>query len=293
MIRSGEVIPKLERVLAPAAQVTTPDKCPACGGALVWKEDFLRCPNLTCPAQIERRIGHWFHTLGNADWYGIKTIRKLVAAGYDSLEKIYAMTEDDFLALGFGPVQSKNLFESLTVSRTKPVEDWRFLAAFGLPLLGLGDSRRLLAHMRLEDVAGASEEEILAIKGFGEEKSRGIVAGLKAIRDTYEHMTALRFELIMTEPAVLSAPEQTPVSGKGIVFTGKMQHGSRDAMQAQARVLGAIVQTTVSRRTDYLVCGEQVGQSKLDKATRLGVRMLSEKEYYQLIANGEEASHDR
>ena len=106
-------------------------------------------------------------------------------------------------------------------------------------------------------------------------------------------MTALRFELIMTEPAVLSAPEQTPVSGKGIVFTGKMQHGSRDAMQAQARVLGAIVQTTVSRRTDYLVCGEQVGQSKLDKATRLGVRMLSEKEYYQLIANGEEASHDR
>ena len=76
IIRSGEVIPKLERVLETAEQIVLPETCPACGLELSWKGDFLRCTHVNCPAQTEQRISHWFRTLGNADWFGIKTIKE-------------------------------------------------------------------------------------------------------------------------------------------------------------------------------------------------------------------------
>jgi DNA ligase (NAD+) len=141
IIRSGEVIPKLERVIKEAQHVVIPSTCPSCGRDLEWNNEFLKCNNPSCRAQIEQTISHWFKTLGNADWFGIKTIKRLVENGYETLEKIYAMEEKDFLALGFGPGQSKNLFAAIGESRNKPVEDWRFLAAFGISDLGNGDSR--------------------------------------------------------------------------------------------------------------------------------------------------------
>ena len=84
---------------------------------------------------VEQKISHWFKTLGNADWFGIKTIQKLVSNGYDHLEKIYAMQKEDFIHIGFGPVQAKNLVEAIGTSKRKSVEDWRFLAAFGIESL--------------------------------------------------------------------------------------------------------------------------------------------------------------
>ena len=141
------MIPKLERVIQPSETVALPENCPVCGTELTWQNDFLRCTNRSCRAQIEQSISHWFKTLGNADWFGIKSIQKMVAGGFDTLEKIYALQEADFEGLGFGPVQSRNLADALAISRTKPVEDWRFLAAFGIANLGKGDSRKLLSHM--------------------------------------------------------------------------------------------------------------------------------------------------
>lgn len=293
VIRSGEVIPKLERVIQPAQAAGLPETCPACGEAATLEGDFLTCINLLCPAQTERRLRHWFSTLDNADWFGIKTIRKLVAAGYDSLEKIYAMRVEDFAALGFGPVLSVNLFEALTASRTKPVEEWRFLAAFGISHLGAGESRKLLEQIPLnqlfQELASAAEqsrkmERIVAIRGFGEIKSRSIVHGLAAIQPTFKRMQAIGFALISTARADATARVQTAVSGKHIVFTGKMVRGTREAMQAQARQLGATVQTAVAANTDYLVCGDKVGPTKLDKATALGVTILSESDYWKLVA---------
>jgi len=152
IIRSGEVIPKLEKVITPSQQISIPEKCPVCKTALEWNNDFLKCSNPSCQAQVEQKISHWFKTLGNADWFGIKTIQKLVSNGYDHLEKIYAMQKENFIHIGFGPVQAKNLVEAIEISKTKPVEDWRFLAAFGIQSLGKGDSRKLLNHMRLEKI---------------------------------------------------------------------------------------------------------------------------------------------
>jgi DNA ligase (NAD+) len=185
--------------------------------------------------------------------------------------------------MGFGPVQSKNLAEAIGLSRTKPVEDWRFLAAFGISDLGTGDSRKLLAHIPIEDILTVTEAQIKAIKGFGEITSNNIANDLRRLGPLMTHMLDLGFNLLHTPLASAQAAVDSPIKGKGIVFTGKMIHGSREAMQADARALGARVQTAVSGTTDYLVCGEKVGASKMNKAAALGVTVLTEDQYLALL----------
>jgi DNA ligase (NAD+) len=285
VIRSGEVIPKLEAVITPSDKVTIPENCPVCTTPLVQANDFLICPNTQCPAQIRQTIEHWFKILGNADWYGTKTVEKLVDNGIDTLERVYALTEKDFMEMGFGPVQSTNLFQALTISRTKPVEDWRFLAAFGIPDLGKGDSRKLLQHYPLETITTITAEDILAINGFGEITSRSISTGIQAIRSTMEHMLDLGFNLEPTPLKKELATLDSPIKDKGIVFTGKMVQGTREEMQNMARKQGANVQTSVSGATDYLVCGEKVGAKKIAQAEKLGTTVISEQEFLDLIGS--------
>ena len=235
IIRSGEVIPKLEKVMTPADHVVIPGVCPACNSPLEWRNDFLKCLNPGCRAQIEQTLLHWFKTLGTADWFGIKTIEKLVDGGYDSLEKIYNMVLSDFLALGFGPVQSKNLVQAIDISRTRQVEDWRFLAAMGIPELGRGDSRKLLAHFRLEDIIKLTAEDIEQINGFGAISSLSITSGLAQKKTIFAYLLSLGFNLERTPLIAASQFQNSLIAGRGVVFTGKMLHGSREEMQTAAR----------------------------------------------------------
>jgi len=287
IIRSGEVIPKLERVVTPAVEVALPERCPSCRTRLEWQNDFLRCPNSSlCRCQVIQGIVYWFRTLGTADWFGLKTVEKLVDGGYDGLERIYAMTADEFARLGFGPVQSVNLADAVITSRNKAVEDWRLLAAFGIPDLGKGDSRKLLGYFRLESLPELTSEDIVQIHGFGDITSRSITAGLKTVQATFRHILNLNFNLIRTPLAVEKEKIDSPIKDKGVVFTGKMRQGTRTQMQARARALGARVQTAVSGKTDYLVCGENVGAAKLAKAAKAGAQVISEDDYIQLIETG-------
>ncbi len=283
IIRSGEVIPKLEEVVTPSSEVELPEKCPSCDAELYWQNDFLKCPDFDCPARVEQRLEYWFKTLGNADWFGKKTIKKLVDNGYRTLEAVYEMGEEDFRKLGFGPVQSANLAEALYISRTKETDDWRFLAALGIPDLGKADSRKLLSHYPLEKVIEISADELAEIHGFGDITSRSITQGIKQIASTINHMIELGFVLRRTP--LLSETEEvdSPVKGKGIVFTGKMEQGSREDMQRTARSLGAKVQTSVSGKTDILVCGQKVGAKKIDAAKAKGVQIMNEEEYLELV----------
>ena len=283
VIRSGEVIPKLEGVISEASQVLIPDRCPSCGHPLEWNNDFLRCGSSLCRAQVVQRISHWFKTLATADWFGIKTIERIVESGRDTLEKIYQLQESDFAAMGFGPVQSRNLADSLVLSRTQPVEDWRFLAAFGISDLGTGDSRKILAHLRLKDLLDVKAEDIEKIHGFGPITSRAITADIERWRETIQHMLDLGFNLRRTPLSGESEILKNPIAGKFLVFTGRMTRGDRSQMQAEARSLGANVQSAVGRNTDFLICGENVGASKLKKAEAFGTRILTEAEYDDLI----------
>ena len=180
-------------------------------------------------------------------------------------------------------MQSKNLRNELDRSLNVEIEDWRFLAGFGVAQLGKGDSKRLLQNTTLKGLFDLTEEEISNIDGFASLSAKAIVEGLVKQKTTINHMLSLGFNLL--ETPLLSVMEKTdsPVSGLSIVFSGKMTHGSRDDMKNNAEALGAKTQDAVSSKTDLLVCGESVGNKKLEKAKKLSVRILSEKDYLSLI----------
>ncbi len=284
IIRSGEVIPKIEDVIKPAAVVALATHCPSCATPLIWKGDFLSCPNGTgCSAQVITSLRHFFRTLGNADGFGDKNIARLLDGGFDTLEKIYALKEEDLLKLDFGSGQTKNLLDALTVSRTTQVEDARFLAAFGIHDLGVGDSRKLLRQFRLEELDKVTAEQLGAVHGFGAVTSESITSGLAARWSTIKHMLDLKFNLDRTRLESEAASIVSPIAGKSVLFTGKMLKGSRDDMKKQAINLGATVASSISKNLDLLIIGEKASDGKVNKAKDAGVKVLTEDEYIALL----------
>lgn len=284
LVRRGEVIPFCSAIHSPSTTVAIPETCPCCGTPTVWEGDFLRCPNAQdCSAQTATALMHFFKTLGNVDLMGPRTVGKLVDNGYTTLERVYEVSDSALMAMGFGPGQAANIVTELHRSRTETVDDWRFLAAFGIEDLGRGDSRRLLKHHKLETLASLQEADLLAIHGFGEKTSQAIVSRIAKRWPTIQHMLDLGFSLRRT-PLEADTPNDGPLVGKNVVFTGSMGSGSRDAMQEQARQMGANVQSSVGKTTHYLVCGDKVGQSKMDKAAKNGTTVISEADYLALIA---------
>lgn len=282
--RSGEVIPKIEEVLV-AVEPQLPETCPSCGSTLVWEKDYLLCVNnMNCPAQITHTIEHFFKVLGNIDGFGPSSIRKIYGCGVRTIPDIYGLRIEDLVGFGFGPKQAENMVGQLQRSLGETIEDWRFLAAFGIYRMGMGNCEKLLTVYPLEKVFGLSREEIVAIKGFSEKIADAMISGLAATAAHFDTMYQMGFNLVRTPlNAVEEAQGNSPLSGKLIVFTGAMQKGSRDEMKKQAKLLGAKVGDSVTGKTDMLVCGEKVGESKLKKARTLGVQLLSEAEYLNLV----------
>ena len=150
--------------------------------------------------------------------------------------------------------------------------------------MGIGESRRLLGEVRLSELGQLSEADLLDIKGFGPITSARIVEGLQTRWSEVEHLLGLGFNLEETPIESARKAVESPISGLKIVFTGSMKMGNRDDMKKQARSLGADVQSSVSKKTDLLVVGEKAG-SKLEKAKSLGVRVLSEGSYLDLLGS--------
>lgn len=282
--RSGEVIPKIEKVLEPVTP-ELPDTCPSCGSGLIWESDYLVCVNvMDCAAQKTHTIEHFFKVLGNVDGFGPSSIAKIYEGGVEGLSHIYALGEEDFVSFGFGPKQAENMVAQLQRSREEAIEDWRFLAAFGVHRMGMGNCEKLLSVYPLIDVFTINRQNIIEIKGFSEKIADEILPGLTSIKDMFFSLYGLGFNLIQTD--IVSDAESSqlsPVTGQLIVFTGTMRQGSRDDMKKQAKGLGAKVGASITGKTDMLVCGEKVGASKLSKAGELGVKILSENEYLQFI----------
>lgn len=285
LTRSGEVIPKIVRVIIPA-EPDIPDICPSCKSDLIWDGDYLYCTNnIECPAQIAHTIEHFFKTLGNVDGFGSATVDKFYNHGIRSVSEVYAKTIVDFQGMGFGPKQSENLYNELIRSRLEKIEDWRFLAAFGIFRMGAGNCERLLSHYTLESIFNLGNEELVVIEGFAEKTAEVVVSGLKRIQETFNSIYKLGFNLDRT-PIVLDLNESevvTPISGKLIVFTGSMAHGSRVDMQAEAKRLGAKIGVSVTGKTNLLVTGENVGATKIADAETKGVTVITEEKYLALI----------
>jgi DNA ligase (NAD+) len=288
LTRSGMVIPKIERVITPQPP-QIPDHCPSCGSVLVWDSDYLYCLNSSqCPAQIENTIEHFFRTLANNDGFGGKTIEKLHANGVNSVYEVYQLTLEQLIAMGFRSKDGKNLvaqnlLDQLQRSRTEAIEDWRFLGAFGIYRMGLGNCERLLQHHRLLDIFNLSVDDIILIEGFAEKTATAVVECLALIKDDFMKIYQLGFNLIQT-PLITEQQELiSPIAGKTIVFTGTMVHGKRDDMIKDAKRLGAKVGSSVTGKTDLLVTGTDVGATKIAAARENGVLVISEEEYLTLL----------
>lgn len=283
--RSGLVIPYIESVVERAPVVWLPAGCPSCGAATELDGDNLLCTNTeTCPAQIEGIIEFFFKTLGNCDGFGPKVISQLCSGGTTGVKKItdiYQFDIDMFQAFGFGHKTSCNLFEELNYSRSRQIEDWRFLAAFSIHNIGKGGCEKLLQHHRLSDVFSLTVADIVSIDGFADKSARSLLKSLANIKPQFDYLMKLGFNLIETPHADEQA--ESAISGKTVVFTGSMIHGGRADMEKQAKMLGAKVSGSVSSKTDYLVCGANVGAAKTQAAEKNGVKVLSEDEYLALL----------
>ena len=185
LVRSGLVIPKIERVIE-KAKPDIPEKCPSCKTHVVWDGDNLFCPNTTgCPAQAENTMIHFFKTLRNVDGFGPKVVKKIYQSGIRSIHEIYSLNVGNLMDMGFGEKTSENLVKQLIVSRTLEIQDWRFLAAFGVPRLGEGNCEKLLEHHSILDVFNLTIEDMINIDGFAELSATTIFEGLRSIEKEF------------------------------------------------------------------------------------------------------------
>jgi len=282
LTRSGLVIPKINKVLK-TAEVDIPVNCPSCGHQLSWDSDFLMCFNHDeCPEQIMGKIIYFFRILANNDGFGQATIQKLYAAGIHQVSDIYLLSKEKLISIGFGEKTSQNLIDQLARSRQESIEDWRFLAAFGVQRLGMGNCENLLKSFSINQIFKLSVEDISNIDGFAELTAELIFDGLISIKDQYANLVSGGFQL---ENTLLSSNDNAGnniFKNKKIVFTGAMSD-SRLELEKQAKAYGVLVGKSVSSKTDFLIIGENVGQSKIKAAKSHEVEILTESEYLKKL----------
>ena len=236
LTRSGLVIPKINKVLK-AAPVDVPTSCPSCGETLEWESDFLMCVNHDlCPAQVIGKMEYFFKILANNDGFGIATIEKFYEHGIRRISQIYALTVDDLSAMGFGDKTSANLVNQLQRSSSEQIEDWRFLAAFGVVRLGMGNCENLLKSYTINTVFDLNLEQVSDIDGFAELTAQIIVNGLESIKLEYDLLSQYRFNLESTPLQKDLAEFSHGLNGKRVVFSGKMS-GSREEMKKMLSLL--------------------------------------------------------
>jgi DNA ligase (NAD+) len=284
IIRSGEVIPKLEEVLTPAKVVAIPSKCPSCNTATSWENDFLLCTNHdNCPAQAQTRLLYFFKTISTAKGFGPSTIETVTQHKHTTLKAIFALTKSDFTGMDFGDKQSENLVQAMETAKNTPIEDARFLASFGIKHLGIGESRRLLQHHSFLKLHSLSSEDLQKIDGFGLKTASSIITNIKKKWVHIMHIKNLGFILESTPLINSKSTVTNPISGKTVMFTGKLEQGSRKVAEKRARALNAKPLSGVSKNLDYLIIGEKPTQSKINAADKLGIPVLTEKEYEALL----------
>ncbi len=287
VVRAGDVIPDVvERIgpsgAVPEAEFEMPPRCPVCGTEVVHEGPFDRCPNgLQCPAQLKGAIQH-FGSRDALDVRGLgkETVDQLVSAGLvKSVADLFALTQEQLKTLeGFADVSARNLVEAIQGSKQPTLA--RFVFALGIPQVGTETARDLARHFgSLGKIEEAGEEQLMAVSGIGEAVARAISTffAQPANRDIIRRCL---------EAGVRPVPPERPSStgtlaGKTVVFTGALKMPRAEAEEL-VRQHGGRATSSVSKATSYLVAGEDAG-SKLDKARKLGVKILSEDEFLAIV----------
>jgi len=290
--KAGDIIPEVVRVLTEERAgdeqpFIMPHICPVCGTPAVKPEGeaVWRCPNRTgCPAQLEARIKHFVSRAAmDIDHVGEALIAQLLEHHLvQDPADLYSLTLEDLLPLErMAEKSAQNVLEA--IERSKRTTLPRLIHALGIRHVGERGAEILAAHFdSLEALAQARVEELSAIPEIGEKTAESIVSFF-AQPETQQMLEKLRRAGVQAQvPPRPVAPEESPLAGKTLVFTGTLQRFTRQEASALAKQAGARVSSSVSRKTDYVVAGAEAG-SKLEKARQLGVPVLSEEEFLALV----------
>lgn len=259
------------------------ENCPSCNSKLSWNETFidLYCYNDMCQSKSIRRLLHFFQTLNNLDGFGPKTIERLIKFGYDSINKIYDMSYQDFLDCGYKHQTIMNLGSELAESRERKIAPYTFIAALGVNHLGIGSSKKLTEHYDYNSLLDLKADDLILIDGFGHKTSFEIEQEILYRQEEIFDIINIGFNIVEEEKA---ESIQSKITGKRICFTGKSVHNRKD-MQKQAEKLGAIPVNSVNSKTDILVTGSKVGANKLIAAKKFGTEIYTEDEYFEFIGD--------
>jgi DNA ligase (NAD+) len=309
--RAGDVIPQIVSVVLDkrprdAKPYKFPQKCPVCGSHAVREEGeaVRRCTGaLVCPAQAVERLKHFVsRNAFDIDGLGDKQVREFYDEGIVmSAADIFTLAKRDARAQkklkdreGYGEVSVRNLFDAIDARRR--IDLHRLIYALGIRHVGEGNAKLLARHygtldafveaMRaaakgLSDEGNSSEayEDLNSVEGIGEVVADAVVEffaeprNIKALDDLLDEIEVLRAE---------QAANDSPVSGKTVVFTGSLEQMTREEAKAMAERLGAKVSGSVSKKTDLVVAGPGAG-SKLKDAQKHGVQVVSEDDWLKLV----------
>ncbi|MEA1891456.1 MAG: NAD-dependent DNA ligase LigA [Campylobacterota bacterium] len=278
ILRSGDVIPKIIKVLLDQRDQTEvkyerPKLCPVCGGELLDEGVLLKCQNLTCKARVVNSIIYFASKpCLNIDGLGTKIVETLFISGLvQSVVDLFDLTLEKLLELeGFKEKKSQNLLNS--IEDAKGCEYWRFINSLGIEHVGEVASKTLSENFASSFV-DASKEKIVECDGIGEEMAESILEFVRVNRDIILNLQEI---LQPIEPIKKAEAKENPFKSKTVVLTGTMSE-SRGLIKEMLENLGAKVSGSVSKKTDYLVYGEDAG-SKYDKAKSLNIQCLREEE---------------
>ncbi|MCB1109640.1 MAG: NAD-dependent DNA ligase LigA [Chlamydiia bacterium] len=288
--KGGDVIPKVVKVLKDkrppgATPWAMPEHCPICGSQVIRKEGevAVRCPNkASCGGQNLRRIS--FFASKNAmdiDHLGPEIIKKLIDIGFvSSPSDLYRLTKEELAQLeGFKDKSIENLLKSLDASKKTTLA--RFIFAIGIPYVGEGTAQLLAdAAGSLEKLSHLTEEELRSIDGVGEKVAHSIVEFLGDPAQQQE--IAALLELGVTPTAQMKKIAGHPFEGKAFVLTGSLESLTRSEAGTLIKERGGKVSGTVSKKTDYVLVGEDPG-SKFEKAKDLGIPILDEAAFQKML----------
>jgi DNA ligase (NAD+) len=290
--KGGEIIPKItgvDREARPRSgeKVSFTRVCPDCGTPLVRSDDeaIYYCPDSErCPTQIKGRIEHFVTRKAMDIALGPETVnllydRKLIGDAAD----LYHLRFEDLARLDrWGETSAKNLLESIEQSKHVPYE--RVLHALGIRFVGETVARKLAhAFPDVDRLAQASLGQLTAVDEIGERIAQSVIASFAApsFRDFVERLRCSGLQFALSEEAMAAKTDK--LNGLSIVISGTFQLHSRDEYKAMILQNGGKSSGSVTKNTDYILAGENMGPAKLEKAEKLGVKIIDEQTFIEML----------
>lgn len=289
--RAGDVIPEVVKVIqskrtGKELEYRVPDKCPVCGSNAVQPEGeaVKRCINLSCPAQVKERIKH-FASKGALDIEGLgeKLVEQLYENGLiKNVADIYFIKKETLIDLErMAEKSADNIIQSVHASRSRSID--RILFGLGIRFVGTHVAKVLISQFKTIDaLAQATVDELMELHEIGPQVAKSVVEFFSSVEnlEIIQRLKSGGVQIDHYKPQKRAKKLQ----GKSFVFTGTLSQFSRQEAQQLVEELGGKVTSAVSSKTSFVVAGDAPG-SKVEKAKKLNVSIISEIEFLQMINN--------